>query len=79
MKSKFKLMAAVILVVGITAFFSCEKETNIQEIKKTILLNNKEYGNFHNEILNLYYANKKHTKTLDEKIGLIDSYLTSIE
>jgi|GEM_PF-2113048 len=34
MKSKFKLMAAVILVVGITAFFSCEKETNIQEIKK---------------------------------------------
>ncbi len=50
-------MIAVLLIFGVTAFISCEKEDNLQTKNESQL--NSKIGEYHNIALDLYYKDNK--------------------
>jgi hypothetical protein len=81
LKFKSKLIIAVVVIFGITAFISCEKENSPEE-KKDIEINVDftEFGKYHNEILDEFYKAKrvKSTFSFEEKVDLVDNYLSEV-
>ncbi|PID88215.1 MAG: hypothetical protein CSB06_01910 [Bacteroidia bacterium] len=79
-KLKSKLIVAVIVMLGITAFMGCKKNNLEKSELKTDLLDYKNFGKYHNQILDKFYSVKrnKSTLSLDDKVEIIDSYLSNV-
>jgi len=77
---KSKLMVAVMIIFGITAFMSCEKNNLEKNDLKTDLLDYKNFGKYHNQILDKFYSVKQNKSTLsfNDKVEMIDSYLSNV-
>ena len=79
---KSKLIVAVMVMFGITAFMSCEKnnidKNDLGTTSKKI--DYKNFGKYHNQILDKFYSEKqnKSTLSLNDKVELIDSYLANV-
>lgn len=79
---KSKLMVALMLIFGITAFMSCEKDAVVNDIQPNSENNLKdEIGKYHNKALDLYYKNNNlksseinYNNVRDEIISSLISY-----